>query len=102
LRCRIHPISKFPLLYPMPSQIKRCWKLCINIRGRHMHGPRCVSERKETRNATRFGFVGVHGKCLVITAAGMSDMIRAAPNGALSGGIDDIEYEWSVHRNRRM
>src|SRR5205085_3591657 len=72
------------------------------IRRGRMHGSGSMSECKETCNPAPFGLVGIHRESFVSPAAGMRNMICAPPDRMLCGGIDDVEYEWSVNRNRRM
>ena len=56
----------------------------------------------EPREPPRFGFVRVDGKRVVVAAAGMRDVIRAAADRALRPAIDEIEVQRRLHADRRM
>src|SRR5689334_1209253 len=61
-----------------------------------------MTESEKPRNAPGFCLVGVYRKCFVITSAGMRDVICASPYRTLRRNVDDVEYEWGVHRNCGM
>src|SRR5437660_1105894 len=56
----------------------------------------------EACEAAGFRFVRIHRESVVVAPAGMGDMIDAAAERAPGPGVDNVECQRRVDRNRRM
>ena len=61
-----------------------------------------MADREESRQPPALRLVGIDREVLVAAAAGMRDVIDAAADRPLVPGVDDVEDERRVHRNRRV
>src|SRR6202171_142268 len=66
------------------------------------HRPRSVSELEKPRHAPALSFIGIHRKAIVMPAAWMDNVIRAAANGSSRPGIHNVEHQGRVNPDRRM
>ena len=56
----------------------------------------------EARDASGFGFVGIHREGGVTAATGMGDVIGATADGAAGPGVDDIEHQRCLNADGGM
>src|SRR5450755_1478063 len=82
-----------------PPEIEGVWKVRTRFRRRWNEGSRREAERLEAREPAAFGLVSVDGKRLVIAAAGMGDVIRAAAQRARAVFVPNLALERHVGRD---
>ena len=63
---------------------------------------RRMPERKESRDSSPFGLVGINRKAIVAPAARMRNMILAATDGSARPKIHDIENQRRIDGDRRV
>ena len=71
-----------PSVTQRPAQIERHWKFAHHFVAWHEDSSGRMAMIFETRQAPRFGLIGIDRKGLVIAAARMRDMIDAAAESA--------------------
>src|SRR5215469_13627668 len=61
-----------------------------------------MSKWEKARYSSRLRFIGVYRECLVVTPAGMYDVIRASSDRPLRSRIHHIEDKRRVNRDCRV
>lgn len=61
-----------------------------------------MSDAEETRHAPALRFVGVDRQRFVIAPAGMGDVVLATAQRTLHPGVEQVEHQRRMHRDRRL